>query len=78
MADFLFIGQNAIVILFVMLFMVGIIVGSFLNVLIYRIPLKEDIAIERSHCMHCGHVLSWYELIPLISWIIQFSMHCFI
>lgn len=71
MADFLFIGQNAIVILFVMLFLVGIIVGSFLNVLIFRIPLKEDIAVERSHCMHCGHVLSWYELIPLVSWIIQ-------
>ena len=71
MADFLYIGTNAIVLLFVMLFLVGIIVGSFLNVLIFRIPLHEDIAIERSHCMHCGHVLAWYELIPLFSWIIQ-------
>ena len=71
MGDFLFIGQNAIILLFVFLFLVGIVVGSFLNVLIFRIPLKEDIAVERSHCMHCGHILSWYELIPLISWIIQ-------
>ena len=71
MADFLFIGHNAIVVLFVSLVLLGVIIGSFLNVLIYRIPLKEDIAVERSHCMHCGHVLSWYELIPLISWIIQ-------
>ena len=71
MTDFLGFGQGAIVLLFVMLFLLGIIVGSFLNVLIFRIPLKEDIAVERSHCMHCGHVLSWYELIPLFSWIIQ-------
>ena len=71
MADFWYIGHNAIVVLFVMLFLVGIVIGSFLNVLIFRIPLKEDIAVERSHCMHCGHVLSWYELIPLFSWIIQ-------
>ncbi len=71
MGDFLFLETNVIVIIFVMLFLVGIIVGSFLNVLIFRIPLKEDIAVERSHCMHCGHVLSWYELIPLLSWIIQ-------
>ena len=52
MGDFLFIGQNAIILLFVFLFLVGIVVGSFLNVLIFRIPLKEDIAVERSHCMH--------------------------
>ena len=71
MADFLYIGRNALVILFVMLFLLGITIGSFLNVLIFRIPLKEDIAVERSHCMHCGHVLSWYELVPLFSWIIQ-------
>ncbi|MBR6093778.1 MAG: prepilin peptidase [Lachnospiraceae bacterium] len=71
MADFWYIGHNAIVVIFVMLFLVGIVVGSFLNVLIFRIPLKEDIAVERSHCMHCGHILSWYELIPLFSWIIQ-------
>ena len=71
MTNYLYIGHNAIVLLFVMLFLLGIIVGSFLNVLIFRIPLKEDIAVERSHCMHCGHVLSWYELIPLFSWIIQ-------
>ena len=68
MAEFWYIGRNAFIVLFVMLFFLGIIVGSFLNVLIFRIPLKEDIAVERSDCMHCGHVLSWYELIPLFSW----------
>ena len=45
--------------------------GSFLNVCIYRIPRKEDIVLERSHCMSCGNVLKWYELIPVISFLIQ-------
>ncbi len=47
----------------------GIVIGSFLNVLILRIPIKENVALTRSHCMTCGHVLSWYELIPLFSYI---------
>lgn len=49
----------------------GIIVGSFLNVCIYRIPNKENIISKRSHCMSCGNVLKWYELIPLFSFLIQ-------
>lgn len=71
MADFTGLGTNAIIVLFVMVGILGIVVGSFLNVCIYRIPKKEDIAVERSHCMHCGHVLAWYELIPLFSFLIQ-------
>ena len=47
----------------------GIIIGSFVNVLILRIPIKESITLTRSHCMSCGHVLSWYELFPLFSYI---------
>lgn len=50
-------------------FLYGIIIGSFLNVLIYRIPKKENIAIKRSHCMTCDYQLQWYDLIPLFSWI---------
>ena len=46
----------------------GMIIGSFLNVLIYRIPKKENIATERSHCMACGHKLQWYDLVPLVSY----------
>ncbi len=48
----------------------GIIIGSFLNVCIYRIPKKENIAIVRSHCMTCNHQLKWYDNIPLFSWMI--------
>ena len=54
-----------------MIFLIGISIGSFLNVCIYRIPKKEDIVFERSHCMSCGNVLKWYELIPLFSFLVQ-------
>ena len=53
----------------VLLFLIGIVIGSFLNVCIYRIPNKEDIVFTRSHCMSCGHELQWYELVPLLSFL---------
>lgn len=52
-------------------FIYGVITGSFLNVCIYRIPQKENIVSKRSHCMACGNVLKWYELIPLVSFLLQ-------
>lgn len=48
----------------------GIIIGSFLNVCIYRIPKKENIATTRSHCMSCGYQLKWYDLVPLFSYLV--------
>ena len=70
----------------------GLLVGSFLNVVILRLPRRMEwewkrdarevleqpelydppppgIVVERSHCPHCGHQLSWYENIPLFSWL---------
>lgn len=47
----------------------GIIIGSFLNVCIYRIPKNESIVTDRSHCMTCGHKLKWYDLVPLVSYL---------
>ena len=47
----------------------GIIIGSFLNVCIYRIPKNESIIVERSHCMSCGEHLKWYDLLPLVSFL---------
>jgi leader peptidase (prepilin peptidase)/N-methyltransferase len=49
----------------------GLIVGSFLNVVIYRLPRGESIAYPASHCPACDHPLSSLENIPLISWIVQ-------
>ena len=56
--------------IYIIIFLYGIVVGSFLNVCIYRIPKKENIAIVRSHCMSCNYQLQWYDNIPLFSWII--------
>lgn len=47
----------------------GIIIGSFVNVLILRIPIKESVTLKRSHCMDCGHTLAWYDLFPLFSYV---------
>ena len=70
----------------------GLLVGSFLNVVILRLPRRLEwhwkrdsreilelpeiydppppgIVVERSHCPHCKHTLSWFENIPLISWL---------
>ncbi|MBZ4662427.1 MAG: peptidase [Caloramator sp.] len=48
----------------------GLIIGSFLNVCIYRIPREESIAYPPSHCTNCGYRLRWYDLIPVISYIL--------
>ena len=54
---------------YVVTFMYGIVIGSFLNVCILRIPAGKSIAKERSHCMTCGYQLKWYDLIPLFSYL---------
>lgn len=46
----------------------GLAVGSFLNVVIYRLPRGESIAWPASHCTTCNRTLSWYENIPVLSW----------
>ncbi len=57
--------------IYIFIFIFGIVLGSFLNVCIYRIPQKQDIVKARSHCMQCDHLLQWYELIPLFSYLLQ-------
>lgn len=46
----------------------GLIVGSFLNVCIYRLPRRQSLNWPGSHCTSCERALSWYENIPLVSW----------
>lgn len=50
---------------------VGLAVGSFLNVLIDRLPKGETVVAGRSRCDHCGKTLRWFELIPLLSFFLQ-------
>ncbi|MGK0468715.1 prepilin peptidase [Clostridium sp.] len=52
------------------IFILGLLIGSFLNVCIYRIPRGESIAFPPSHCTSCGNDIKSYDLIPVISWII--------
>ena len=67
----------------------GLVIGSFLNVLIYRLPLMIlrneepetaafNLKTPRSHCPHCQHQLHWYELIPVLSYAVSLGrcQHC--
>lgn len=56
--------QGALITLF------GLLFGSFLNVLILRIPKEESVVFPASHCPSCKHDLKWWHNIPLISWLL--------
>src|SRR6186713_143498 len=50
-------------------FVAGLIVGSFLNVCIYRLPRRESVNWPGSHCTACNRPLSWFENVPVASWL---------
>ncbi len=54
----------------VLVFAIGLLFGSFLNVCIYRLPAGMSIVYPRSHCFSCGVPIHWYDNIPLLSYII--------
>ncbi|MDE6014456.1 MAG: prepilin peptidase [Acetatifactor sp.] len=58
------------ILFYIIVFLYGIVIGSFLNVLIFRIPKKEKLVMTRSHCMSCGYQLRWFDLIPLFSFLV--------
>jgi prepilin signal peptidase PulO-like enzyme (type II secretory pathway) len=47
----------------------GALVGSFLNVVLYRVPRHESVVYPGSHCPNCDTPLQWYELVPVLSWV---------
>jgi leader peptidase (prepilin peptidase)/N-methyltransferase len=53
-----------------LVFLVGLVIGSFLNVCIYRIPREESIVHPRSHCPNCNQLIAWYDNIPVLSYFI--------
>ena len=57
------------IILYLLAFLYGIVIGSFINVLTIRIPRKENFIKTRSHCDSCGYELKWYDLIPIVSYL---------
>ncbi|MEG0372255.1 MAG: prepilin peptidase [Clostridium sp.] len=54
----------------VLVFLIGLILGSFFNVCIYRIPRGESVSFPPSHCSVCNENIKAYDLIPIISYII--------
>ena len=46
----------------------GLCIGSFLNVVIYRLPLGQSLVSPGSRCTKCGYALRWYDNIPILSW----------
>jgi leader peptidase (prepilin peptidase) / N-methyltransferase len=46
----------------------GLVAGSFSNVLIYRVPRRESILFPGSHCTSCGAAIRWYQNVPVLSW----------
>ena len=50
--------------------LLGLAVGSFLNVCIYRLPLEQSLAFPPSHCTSCRRRLSWFENVPVLAWIV--------
>jgi leader peptidase (prepilin peptidase)/N-methyltransferase len=53
----------------VIAFLAGLIVGSFLNVCIHRIPAEASIVFPGSQCPGCGHAIRWYDNIPVLSYL---------
>lgn len=58
------------IVLGIYLFGAGAIIGSFLNVLIHRLPRDEDFVFKRSQCPHCKALIRWFDNLPLLSFII--------
>ena len=58
------------IIIYTLVAIIGLCVGSFLNVVIYRVPLEMSIAFPGSHCPKCDYELRWYDNIPVLSYLI--------
>lgn len=55
----------------ILFFILGTVFGSFYNVVAFRVSNKESIIKPKSHCPKCNHILKFYELIPILSFLIQ-------
>ncbi|MCE5279829.1 MAG: prepilin peptidase [Planctomycetaceae bacterium] len=58
------------VVVIIFLFALAACVGSFLNVVIYRLPRGESIVFPGSHCPKCGRAIRWYDNVPIVSWLL--------
>ena len=51
-------------------FVIGSAIGSFLNVVIYRLPRGENLSHPGSRCPRCGHAIRWYHNLPIVGWLL--------
>lgn len=58
------------IVIYILIFIFGLIIGSFINVVIYRLPKGQNFVSGRSRCPKCRKILKWYDLIPLASFLI--------
>ncbi len=58
------------------LFALGSIVGSFLNVVVYRLPRGKSLAYPGSQCPACGHPIRWYHNLPIVGWFLLRGCSC--
>ncbi len=63
-------GRAVPYLLFVFSGLLGLVIGSFLNVAIYRLPRRESLVRPGSHCPNCNARIRWYDNIPLVSWLL--------
>lgn len=57
------------IIIYIFIFAIGAVLGSFYTLAVYRIPLKQDITHTRSYCPKCNHKLNFWDLIPILSYV---------
>lgn len=57
------------IIIYIFIFAIGVVLGSFYTLAVYRIPLKQDITHTRSYCPKCNHKLNFWDLIPILSYV---------
>ena len=61
--------EEKMIIIYILVAILGLCVGSFLNVVIYRIPNNMNLAYPASHCPKCQEKIKWYDNIPVLSYI---------
>jgi leader peptidase (prepilin peptidase)/N-methyltransferase len=54
----------------IFVFLVGLVLGSFLNVCIYRLPIGASVVRPRSYCPSCSAPILWYQNVPVVSWLV--------
>ena len=71
MGDFVVWLGSTMVMFSIIFFVFGCMIGSFLNVVIYRLPLEMNLSSPPSHCPKCETPIRWYRNIPLVTWLWQ-------